>query len=199
MLMLRDSPDCDAMQAQWEVLQGVINYCEGSLKCLLETAKVKPAINYYMVHVGMGQNPTLISLSKFCDENGIRTFGYGAVGEPGPNAELFNSPILKNIGKNHGDKAPEEVALRWVIQGGAAVSVRPTTNFGLGVGVCTGVGTGAGTNGECAKGLWKRAGVFDWKLTEKGMAELTDCHGWTLITTLLYFRQLVVRVHMVHR
>mgnify|MGYP002822358419 CR=1 FL=1 len=59
MLMLRDSPDCDAMQAQWEVLQealakgttrsiGVINYCEGSLKCLLETVKVKPAINYYM-------------------------------------------------------------------------------------------------------------------------------------------------------
>mmetsp|Transcript_6989 Transcript_6989/g.10319 ORF Transcript_6989/g.10319 Transcript_6989/m.10319 type:complete len:81 (+) Transcript_6989:543-785(+) len=68
MLMLRDSPDCDAMQAQWEVLQealakgttrsiGVINYCEGSLNFLLETAKV-----IWMVHVGMGQNPTLISL-----------------------------------------------------------------------------------------------------------------------------------------
>ena len=55
--------------------------------------------------------------------------------------------------------------------------------------------TGAGTNGECAKGLGKRAGVFDWKLTEKEMAELTDCHGWTLMTTLLCFRQLVVRVH----
>ena len=39
------------------------------------------------------------------------------------------------------------------------MSVRPTTNFGLGVGVCTGVGTGAGTNGECAKGLGKRGGV----------------------------------------
>ena len=47
------------------------------------------------------------------------------------------------------------------------MSVRPTTNFGLGVGVCTGVGTGAGTNGECAKGLGKRAGVFDWKLTRR--------------------------------
>ena len=59
------------------------------------------------------------------------------------------------------------------------MSVRPTTNFGLGVGVCTGVGTGAGTNGECAKGLGKRAGVFDWELKKKEIAELTDCHGWT--------------------
>lgn len=184
MLMLRDSPDCDAMRAQWEVLEealakgttrsiGVINYCEGSLKCLLETAKVKPAINYYMVHVGMGQNPTLISLRKFCDGNGIRTFGYGAVGEPGPNAELLKSPILEKIGKSHDNKTPEEVALRWVIQGGAAVSVRPTTNFGLGFGVCT----SAGANGDCAKGLGKRARVFDWKLTENEMAELTAMTG----------------------
>lgn len=59
MLMLRDSPDCDVMQAQWAVLEdalaagktrsvGVINYCEKSLSCILETAKVKPALNYIM-------------------------------------------------------------------------------------------------------------------------------------------------------
>ena len=59
MLMLRDSPDCDVMQAQWAVLEdalasgktkslGVINYCQKSLSCLLETAKVKPDIHYYM-------------------------------------------------------------------------------------------------------------------------------------------------------
>ncbi len=184
MLMLRDSPDCDVMQAQWAVMEqaladgktksiGVINYCEGSLKCLLETAKVKPALNYYMVHVGMGQNPTAISLRKFCDDNGIKTFGYGAVGEPGPNDEILNSPTLKKIGKKHGNKAPEEVALRWVIQGGAAVSVRPTTEFGLGLGVCS-EENGAS---KCATGLKKRAGVFDWSLTDKEMAELTAMSG----------------------
>ena len=81
MLMLRDSPDCDVMQAQWAVLEdalaagktrsiGVINYCEGSLKCLLETAKVKPALNYYMMHVGMGRD--VHGLRSFCDEQGIR-------------------------------------------------------------------------------------------------------------------------------
>jgi len=68
-----------------------------------------------MVHVGMGQNPTLISLRGW-------------------------SSCVR--------------------------SVRPTTNFGVGVGVCTG-GCGNGcryrTNYECAKGLRKRAGVFDWK------------------------------------
>lgn len=59
MLMLRDSPDCEVMQAQWAVLEdalatgktkslGVINYCQKSLSCLLETAKVKPDIHYYM-------------------------------------------------------------------------------------------------------------------------------------------------------
>ena len=59
MLMLRDSPDCEVIQAQWSVLEdalasgktrslGVINFCEKSLTCLLKTAKVKPALNYYM-------------------------------------------------------------------------------------------------------------------------------------------------------
>jgi hypothetical protein len=59
MLMLRDSPDCAVMQAQWAVLEdalksgktrsiGVINFCEKALTCLLETANVTPALNYFM-------------------------------------------------------------------------------------------------------------------------------------------------------
>lgn len=179
MLMLRDSPDCDAMQAQWAVLEdalasgktrsiGVINYCEGSLKCLLETAKVKPAINYYMLHVGMGRDAH--GLRTFCEKNGIRTFAYGAVGEPGPNEEILNSPVLKKIGQKHGAKSTDEVALRWVLQGGAACSVRPTTNFGLGTSICT-------DDGECATGLAKRGGVFNWSLTKSEMEELDALVG----------------------
>lgn len=175
MLMLRDSPDCDVMQAQWKALEdalaagktrsiGVINYCEGSLKCLLETAKVKPALNYYMLHVGMGRDAH--GLRTFCDKNGIHTFAYGAVGEPGPNDDILNNPLLKKIGEAHG-KLPEEVALRWVLQTGAAVSVRPTTNFGLGTGVCA-----ENDGGKCEAGLAKRANAFDWSLTEKEMAKL---------------------------
>ena len=46
MLMLRDSPDCDVMRAQWGALEearaagrtralGTVNFCEGGLKCIL--------------------------------------------------------------------------------------------------------------------------------------------------------------------
>eukprot|EP00956_Cyclotella_meneghiniana_P011005 scaffold15417_cov71-Cyclotella_meneghiniana.AAC.6 len=175
MLMLRDSPDCDVMQAQWKVMEdtlasgktrsiGVINYCEGSLKCLLETAKIKPALNYYMLHVGMGRYAH--GLRTFCDDKGIRTFAYGAVGEPGPNVDILENPLLKKIADNHG-KLPEEVALRWVLQTGAAASVRPTTNFGLGTGICS-----ENDGGQCGKGLERRASVFEWKLSDKEMAKL---------------------------
>mmetsp|Transcript_17757 Transcript_17757/g.27978 ORF Transcript_17757/g.27978 Transcript_17757/m.27978 type:complete len:400 (-) Transcript_17757:40-1239(-) len=178
MLMLRDSPDCEVMQSQWAVMEealaagktrsvGVVNFCQGALECLLETASVKPAVNYYMLHVGMG--PDAHGLRPFCESRGIRTFAYGAVGEPGPNKELLNSPVLKRIGERHG-KSPEEVALRWGIQGGSAVSVRPTTNFGLGSGVCS-------DKNDCGAGLKKRAGVFGWSLSQKDMTELDAMTG----------------------
>ena len=52
MLMLRDSPDCAVMQAQWAAMEdvlkskrarsiGVINYCQTSLECILSTANTK--------------------------------------------------------------------------------------------------------------------------------------------------------------
>lgn len=173
MLMLRDSPDCAVIQAQWAVLEdalksgktrslGVINFCEFSLKCVLETAKVKPALNYYMLHVGMG--PDAHGLRSFGESRGIRTFAYGAAGEPGPNEELLTSPVLKRIGDAHG-KSPEEVALRWVTQGGAAVSVRPTTEFGLGTSKCA-------EGAKCENGIKARASSYGWSLTSKEMAEL---------------------------
>ena len=59
MLMLRDSPDCEVIKAQWAVLEdalasgktrsiGVINFCESALTCVLQNAKVVPALNYIM-------------------------------------------------------------------------------------------------------------------------------------------------------
>uniref|UniRef100_A0A7S3P9G7 NADP-dependent oxidoreductase domain-containing protein n=1 Tax=Amphora coffeiformis TaxID=265554 RepID=A0A7S3P9G7_9STRA len=173
MLMLRDSPDCDVIQAQWKVMEealtagqtrsvGVINFCEKALTCLLETAKVKPALNYYMLHVGMGKDAH--GLRTFCDAQGIRTFAYGAVGEPGPNVELLNSPVVMKIAKAH-KKSPEQVALRWVLQNGAAASVRPTLEFGLGTGACR-------RDGSCEQGLVSRARSLDWSLSPQEMQTL---------------------------
>ena len=112
--------------------------------------------------MGMGRDAH--GLRTFSESRGIRTFAYGAVGEPGPNEELLSSPLLKKIGKAHGGKSAEEVALRWVLQSGAAVSVRPTTNFGLGTGTCT--------DPVCGDGLKRRASSFQWSLSEKEMRAL---------------------------
>lgn len=191
MLMLRDSPDCEVMREQWKVLEeavstgrarsiGVVNYCIGSLQCLLKTAKIKPALNYYYSHVGMTAEGPGYKLREFCDRKKIKTFAYGAFGEPGPNQEFLHNSLFQSIGdasgnvynyRNHGQssRSPEEIALRWVIQSGAAASVRPSLNFGLGTSSCAATTAG----GECDAGLKLRASVFDWSLTGEEMNKLT--------------------------
>jgi len=169
MLMLRDSPDPKVIQSQWAVMEealaegktrsiGVINYCPSALKSVLQTARVLPAVNYIMVHVGMGDD---VHGLRAAGENvaGIRTFAYGQTGEPYPTTEIMNNPILQRIGKAHG-KSTEEVALRWVLQNGMAASIRPSSSFGRCVGE------------ECRLGIAKQACCFDWTLTEKEMVKL---------------------------
>ena len=104
-------------------------------------------------------------LRSFGEQLGVRTFAYGAVGEPGPSAELLTSPIVGDIAVAHG-RSPEEVALRWNLQHGVAVSVRPTLAFGLGKSACDGEGH------ACMQGLQRRAESFTWALSKKEMATL---------------------------
>jgi len=173
LLMLRDSPDCAVMQAQWQAMEaalaagrtrsvGVINYCEASLRCILASAKTLPALNYIMQHVGMGVDA--LGLRAFGESRGLRTFAYGAVGEPGPSIEILTNPSLRRIGRARG-RETEEVALRWALQNGCAVSVRPTTDFGLGRSTCL-------AGAACRAGLQQRAKAFEWSLTAAEMAEL---------------------------
>ena len=88
----------------------------------------------------------------------------GALGEPGPLQALVTSPVLSRIGAKY-QRSPEEVALRWCIQNGVSVSVRPTAEFALGSSFCR-------DDGSCAKGLSKRAQVFSWALEDAEMEEL---------------------------
>jgi len=174
MLMLRDSPDAKVIQSQWSALEdalakgqtrsiGVINFCQFSLKSVLQTAKIKPALNYYLTHVGMGLDPN--GVRSFGESRGIRTFAYGAVGEPGPNKELLEeSPVINQIAKDH-KVSSAAVALRWIVQTGAAVSVRPTIDFGLGTSTCSQIN-------KCDKGLQERAATFNWELTNQEMTDL---------------------------
>merc|ERR1712204_42226 len=72
-------------------------------------------------------------------------------------------PLVMRIGHAHG-RSPAQVALRWVAQTGAALSVRPTAAFGLGKSVCEGP--------ECRRGLAERVQTFDWTLTPQEMSEI---------------------------
>jgi len=151
---------------------------------------VGPAVNYIMLHVGMG--PGAHGLRSFGESRGVKTFVYGALGEPGPSSELIGqssgtqslpsqsdgsrksstppsvTEILARAGASHGSRTSEEVALRWALQiGCAALSVRPTSSFGLGSNICPPGGD------ACMKGLQKRSRLFDWALTEKEMAEIS--------------------------
>jgi diketogulonate reductase-like aldo/keto reductase len=142
---------------------GTVNYCEKQLDCLLQNAKTKPAVNYYMFHAGMG--PDAHGLRSYGEKVGVRTFGYGALGEPGPSKLITVNPVLGRIGSAHGRSATE-VAIRWALQSGVAMSVRPTADFGMGVSACPEEG------GACAAGLRERAAAFGWELTKREMAEI---------------------------
>jgi len=177
MLMLRDSPDAKVMQSQWAALEdalakgqtraiGVINFCEFALDSVLRTAKTTPAVNYCLHHVGMGTDPR--GLRSFGESRGIRTFAYGALGEPGPNRELRDSPVLHAVARAH-RVSPDAVALRWILQTGAAVSVRPTSEFGLGTASCPAISS----NDRCERGLRERASSFGWELTTEEMDALS--------------------------
>ena len=178
MLMLRDSPDCAVMQAQWKVLEsavkagkarsiGVVNYCESALGCVLDVATIPPALNYFMLHAGMG--PDAHGLRSFGEARGVKTFAYGTLGEPGPSEALLGSPLLEAIGERH-RRGPEEVALRWVLQTGAAASVRPSLDFGPLGSACALEGGPGG--GRCGAGIGARRASFDWALTAEEMDEL---------------------------
>lgn len=111
----------------------------------------------------MGRNAH--GLHTFGESRGIRTFAYGAIGEPGPNETLLNNPTLAEISQSH-NRSPEEVAVRWVLQTGAALSVRPTKEFGLGLSACR------ADDESCERGIKARANSFEWQLTKREMAEL---------------------------
>ena len=179
MLMLRESPDCAVMQAMWAEMEkakaegrvrslGVVNYCEGALKCLLSTAKELPSVNYLQLHAGMG--PDSGGLRGFGESLGIRTFAYGHLGERAmpkdDTDELLASPTLRRIGAAHGGRSAENVALRWVLQSGAAASVRPVSDFGLGRSACDAMSS------ACADGLRASAQSFSWQLTATEMKEI---------------------------
>eukprot|EP00592_Proboscia_alata_P019823 CAMPEP_0194409270 /NCGR_PEP_ID=MMETSP0176-20130528/7118_1 /TAXON_ID=216777 /ORGANISM="Proboscia alata, Strain PI-D3" /LENGTH=321 /DNA_ID=CAMNT_0039209775 /DNA_START=301 /DNA_END=1266 /DNA_ORIENTATION=+ len=179
-LLLKDSASCDVMQAQWAVLEellaqgktralGTYNYCQFSIDCILATAITPPALNYIMRHVGMGIDDT--DLIRYGDARGIRTVAYGTLGEPVALEGLLTNPVLKIIAEAH-ERSVEEVALRWNLQAGYAISNRPTADYAPDnapdMAVCP-VGTGEGDCGVALKGMRE---VVQWELSSQEMEQL---------------------------
>ena len=134
--------------------------------------------------------PDAHGLRSFGEKNSIGTFAYGAVSEPGPLEELMGyykmdyspgdatpdvtSPVMKRISKAH-TRSSAQVALRWALQSGVAVSVRPSKDFELGRSYCTEFSVTLEHPirlEQCDLGVSKRAQLFEWWLTNEEMTGL---------------------------
>jgi len=179
MLMLRESPDPEVVRTMWRAMEdeleagrvrslGVANHCPLALKRLLSSTKLryKPQVNYIQLHVGMGPMPPA---RAYGESRGIRTFAYGHLGERARPADdtrrILSDPTLNEIALDHhhrdrdgDDVKAEDVALRWVLDRGAAASVRPTSDFELGKGCCVDPSCSDGLRASVrtAAGRWGR-------------------------------------------
>lgn len=129
MLVSRPTTSCKAMQEQWRALEdfyaagkakaiGLRVYCPSSLTCIMETAKVPPALNQIFYHVGMGSDPDgFISTFKKIGAvtQSIRVLDSG-------NPELISGKLVSSIGKPHGWSGAQ-ASMRWILDHGVAMSV----------------------------------------------------------------------------
>lgn len=174
MVMLRDNPSCDVMQAQFRVLQeafikkrvnmiGTVNFCPSALECIKVDAAINPEVNYQMRHAGMGktmENATFIAAAY----GGVRPAYYGVLGEPVASSEMLGHPTVVTIATAH-NRTVEEVAIRWAHQTYASLSMRPMADYNgqLDLANCV---------DNCTAGIAQMAQIYDWELTFDEMQQL---------------------------
>jgi len=126
MLLSRPATTCGAIQEQWRALEdfyaagsaraiGLRVFCPASLRCIMETAKVAPALNQIFYHVGMGVDPEAFK-SAF-NESGTVTQSIRAL----DSGELVSGKLVNGIGKAHGWSGAQ-VSMRWVLDRGVSLS-----------------------------------------------------------------------------
>ncbi|GAB5367640.1 hypothetical protein AAMO2058_001248200 [Amorphochlora amoebiformis] len=123
---------CGAIQAQWKAMEemynakkaraiGVSNYCQSCFACLNKTMKVKPAVNQFQYHVGMGPDP--IGLISYCESQNILVQAYSPLGNGSP--ELIHGNLTGSIGAKY-NKTSVQIALKFVVQKGYGVLTKST-------------------------------------------------------------------------
>jgi len=126
MVLSRPATTCDSIQEQWRALEdfyaagsaraiGLRVFCPASLKCIMKTAKVAPALNQIFYHVGMGVDPD--GFKSIFNESGTVTQSIRAL----DSGELISGKLVNSIGKAHGWSGAQ-VSMRWVLDQGVSLS-----------------------------------------------------------------------------
>lgn len=107
---------------------GVSNFWPEHLEALLDSAKIKPAVNQIEFHPGYWQPET----TQYCKEKGIFLQAWS----PLARGRIFGNEILIEIANRH-QKTVSQIALRWIVQQGvipipkAASKERMNENFDI--------------------------------------------------------------------
>lgn len=99
---------------------GVSNFDVKQMQSLMKTARVPIALNQRKMHVRQKDDEVL----SFCRANSIVYQAWGPLGEGSD--KIFSEPTVKSIGAAH-NRSAAQVALRWVLQRGATLSVQSTS------------------------------------------------------------------------
>ncbi|KAI8812614.1 aldo/keto reductase family protein [Cladochytrium replicatum] len=115
--VLEEIPIEETWQAMEELVDaglvrsiGISNFSIKKTKKLLETARIKPAVNQVEMHPYLPQ----AELLEFCKANGILVTAYSPIGSGGK-PSLLEDPVINEIAAKHG-KSAAQVLLSWGIQ-----------------------------------------------------------------------------------
>lgn len=127
-LLLHWPPNDDPVEPSLTLLQeaydkgyakhiGVSNYTTAMMRAATRCLDVKPVINQVEFHPLLNQDKVLAVAA----EVGIPLGSYCSIAR----GEIFNYPVLGEIGENH-SKSAAQVALRWILQKGVALNTMST-------------------------------------------------------------------------
>ena len=131
-------PDCDSIRGQWKAFEkmkadgqakslAVSNFSPAQLDCILNTKpKTKPVVNQLPISVGLyGRTSTAEQLAEN-KKRGVLVQAWSPLGGSTGGIPKSVRQECATIGKAYG-KSGAQVALRWIVQSGAALTTQTKT------------------------------------------------------------------------
>jgi diketogulonate reductase-like aldo/keto reductase len=101
---------------------GVSNFTVASLKALLATSTVVPAVNQVELHPYLAQSELL----TYCQQQGIHLTAYSPLGSTCTKPNLKEDPVIQSIAQKY-NKTPVQILISWAIQRGTSVIPKSVT------------------------------------------------------------------------